>query len=171
MRFIAVILAAAFAIYVLPAQAQVPPPEVSIRDINDLPMPLPYPYDKSADARTAIDLALARAKHSGKRVLIDLGANWCADCRILSAIMHLPEVEDFIQQHYEYVAVDVGHYDRNMDIPRHYNIDDLVLPTVVIAESNGRVVNVSDASELADTRHMTPQGIANWLARWAEPEL
>lgn len=171
MRFIAAILTAAFAVCVLSAQAQVPSPKVSIKNINDLPTPLPYPYDKSADARTDIDAALARAKHSGKRVLIDLGANWCADCRILSAIMHLPEVEDFIQQHYEYVAVDVGHYDRNMDIPRHYNIDDLVLPTVVIADAGGRVVNVSDASELADARHMTPQGIADLLARWAEPEL
>ena len=168
MQLSVAVLASAL-IFGLPVQAGVRPPDVSIKGIGDLPLPLPFPYDKAADAHADLDAAFARARHDGKWILIDLSANCCADFRILSAIMHLPEVSGFIQQHYEYVAVDVGHYDRNMDVPRHYGIDDLVLPTVIIADVNGRAVNVSNASELSDARHMTPQGIANWLARWAEP--
>jgi thiol-disulfide isomerase/thioredoxin len=170
MRFSVVMFVAAFAAFALPAGAAAPPPEVSIKDIDDLPMPLPYPYDKSADARADVDAAFARTQHNGKRVLIDLGGNWCADCRILAGIMQLPEVKAFIERHYEIVAVDVGHYDRNMDIPESFGIDRFVLPTIIVADPDGTPVNVSDASELSDARHMTPQGIANWLARWAEPE-
>jgi thiol-disulfide isomerase/thioredoxin len=161
----------AFIFLVLPATAAVSPPEVKIQQISDLPTPLPYPFNEKADARADVDAAFVRARHNGKRVLIDLGGNWCADCRILAGIMQLPEVEAFIDMHYEVVTVDVGHFQRNFDIPRDFGIERVVdVPMIIIADPDGGSVNVSDASELSDVRHMTPQGVADWLARWADPE-
>ena len=40
--------------------------------------------------------------------MIDLGGNWCADCRIMSGLMELPEMHSFLAAHYEIATVDVG---------------------------------------------------------------
>src|SRR5262245_15133855 len=109
-RLAAVLIAAAIPVSALAA----PAPRVSISDYSQLRTPLPYPYDESADASAAVDRALAKAKSGGKLVLIDLGGNWCGDCRILAATMELPELKTFLAKHYETVLVDVGRFDKNL---------------------------------------------------------
>jgi thiol-disulfide isomerase/thioredoxin len=143
-------------------------PRVSVRDIAALPKPLPYPYDENADAAARLALAFTRAKQNGKHVLIDFGGNWCADCRILAAVMDLPEVKSYLEQHFEVVTVDVGRLDRNLALVQRFGIPKLRgVPTVVIAEADGTPLNITDAAHLADARSMNPQSIADWLARWA----
>ncbi|MCB1693561.1 MAG: thioredoxin family protein [Pseudomonadales bacterium] len=150
------------------AGADVTAPRVAIHSMKELPTPLPYPYDEKADDKARVDAAFARARADGKRVLIDFGGNWCPDCRILAAVMELPSVKPFILAHFEVVTVDIGRYSRNLDIVHRFGIQELRgAPTIVIADPDGTPVNITDSAELADARSMTPQGIADWLARYA----
>ncbi|HEX2591467.1 MAG TPA: thioredoxin family protein, partial [Rhizomicrobium sp.] len=73
-----------------------PAPRVSISSLAELPVVERYPYGEAADANRAVDAAFARAKKSNKRVLIDLGGNWCGDCIVLSNLMELPEIKAFV---------------------------------------------------------------------------
>ena len=144
-------------------------PHVSIASNAALRVPLPYPYDVDADAGSQVNSAFTRARQTGKRVLIDFGGNWCPDCRILAGVMNLAEVKAFVEKHYEVVTVNVGYFDKNLDVVRRFGIEKLKgVPTVVIAES-GMTLNVTNSADLSNARAMTPQGIADWLARWAKP--
>ena len=67
-----------------PALAAVPAPKLSITDFKQLPVVLSQPYDEGANADAAVTAAFMRAKASHKRVLIDLGGNWCVDCIVLA---------------------------------------------------------------------------------------
>lgn len=60
------------------------PPKVSISKFGELHRPLPFPFDDKRDADRDIAEARAKAAASGKLLLIDLGGNWCADCRFWS---------------------------------------------------------------------------------------
>ncbi len=93
---------------VTPAFAEVPAPKPSIASLADLPVVIKAPYDEAANADDAVAAAFAKAKVSHKLVLIDLGGNWCPDCIVLANFLRLPEVERFVDRHYEVVAVDVG---------------------------------------------------------------
>ncbi len=147
-----------------------PGPHLSITTLAELKTPLPYPYAEGADAKAAVAEAFARAKDSGKRVLVDFGGNWCPDCRILAGVMELPEMKSFLSAHYEMVTVDVGMFDKNLDVVKSLGVEKLKgVPTVVIAEPDGRPLNVTNSAELSDARSMTPQGLADWLAKWAQP--
>ena len=152
------------------AAGGLPAPQVkSVTEMAQLETPLPTPYDTRADADAALAATIARAKASGKRVLIDLGGNWCTDCRILAAVMELPELKAFVAKHYEVVEIDVGRMNKNMQIPARYGITKLDgVPTVLIVETDGTLINATNSADLADARSMNPQGIANWLARWAK---
>ncbi|WP_242126651.1 thioredoxin family protein [Sphingobium sp. Sx8-8] len=143
-------------------------PRVSVATLDQLRQPLPLPYDANADADRQIAAARARAKAAGKKLLIDLGGNWCPDCRVLAGIFALPEVEAFLRRHYVVVTVDIGRFDKNQQIPRRYGIERLKgVPAVLVVDPNSdRLLNDGHLFALADARHMTPQALADWLAQW-----
>lgn len=143
-------------------------PHLAESSFAGLAQPLPYPYDEAADARTAIDAALGRAKAAHKLLLIDMGGNWCGDCRVLAGTMALPDLAPFIARHYEVVMVDVGRFSKNMDVAQRFGASRPVgVPAVLIVDpANGRLLDQGHAEALADARAMTPQALADWLAQW-----
>ncbi len=146
-------------------------PAVSIQSFAQLKLPLPYPYDEKADANTAVAAAKAQAKAQHKLLVIDLGGNWCGDCRILAATMDLPELKAFVDAHYEVITVDVGRFDKNLQIPAHYGITQRLegVPALLIVDpSTDHLLDGGHVAALADARHMTPQALADWLAQWAK---
>lgn len=145
-------------------------PKVSAAAMADLPVVERTPYDANADATATVDAAFARARKNGKRVLIDMGGNWCGDCIVLANIMALKEVKPFITAHFEVVTVDVGRFDKNLQIPARFGITKRLegVPAVIVAEANGKFVNEGKITALSDARHMTPQAVVDWLAQWAK---
>ena len=151
------------------AAAPVVAPRVPVASFNDLPQPLPLPYDASANANAAVAAARARALKGHKKLLIDLGGNWCLDCRLLAGVMHLPAMHGFMAKHYEVVAVDIGRFDKNLDIPARYGIKGRlagVSALFVVDPKTNRVLNAGRETALADARSLSPQGLADWLAQW-----
>ncbi len=111
--------------------------------------------------------AQAKARREHKLLLVDLGGNWCPDCRLLAALMREPEVAAFVQAHYVVVTVDVGHMDKNLDIPGHWGMTRVEgVPNVLIVDRHDKLVNAGHTSALSDARHMSPQALADYLARW-----
>jgi thiol-disulfide isomerase/thioredoxin len=153
-----------------PAAAQAAPaPHVSISSYAQLPTPLPYPYDEAANADAAVAKAKARALAGHKLLLVDLGGNWCGDCRVLAGTMALPELKAFVDAHYEVVTVDVGRFDKNLQIPARYGIRYRLqgVPALLIVDpARDRLLDGGHESALQDARHMDPQSLADWLAKW-----
>lgn len=161
-------LALAATMLATPVFAAVPAPRVHAQTIEELPQPLPVPYDTAANAQADVAKARALAKRQHKRLLIDLGGNWCLDCRVLAGIMELPELKPFIARHFVVVKVDIGRYDKNSGIAAHYGIGaPHGAPAILAVDAeHDRLLNRDRLLALADARHMTPQALADWLAQW-----
>lgn len=160
--------ALAAALLAAPASAA-PAPRVGIASFAQLKTPLPYPYDETADANRVVADAKAKALASRRLLMIDLGGNWCPDCRILAGTMDLPEVRAFVDAHYVAVTVDVGRFDRNLQIPARYGIKGRLegVPALLIVDpKTDRLLDAGQVAALADARHMGPQALADWLAQW-----
>lgn len=152
-----------------PALAGAPAPKPSIASLQQLPVVTMRPYDEKADANIQVDRAFAKARKSGKRVLIDLGGNWCPDCIVLANFLQLPEMRRFMDTHYEVAMVDVGRFDRNLQVPARFGFKDRLkgVPTLLIATPDGKLVNPSDVFATTNARGMTPQSLADYLAKYA----
>jgi thiol-disulfide isomerase/thioredoxin len=162
-------LAALAAVLLADPALAAPAPKVSISSFAELKTPLPYPYDEKADASAVVAAAKARALASHRLLLIDLGGNWCPDCRILAGTMELPEVKAFVEAHYVVVTVDVGRFDKNQQIPAHYAIKGRLegVPAVLVVDpASDRLLDGGHVTALSDARHMSPQALADWLAQW-----
>ena len=172
MRIRTLLLALAALPLLAAASIAAPAPRMSIVSLTQLPLVERVPYDTDANANADLAAAFARAKKSGKRVMIDFGGNWCGDCIVLANLLQLPEMKRFIAAHFEFVNVDVGRFDRNLQILTRFGAVEQLktggVPAIIVAEPDGTFVNKNNISALEDSRHMTPQAIADWLAQWAK---
>lgn len=162
------VLATASILPIAPLASAAVAPRLGISSFDGLAQPLPKPYDETANGARQVAAARKRAAAEHKKLLIDLGGNWCPDCRILAGVIKLPEVAKFVQTHYVVVTVDVGRYDKNMQVPASLGVNHLdgVPALLIVDPRTGKLLNRGHLFALADARHMTPQALADWLAQW-----
>ena len=125
----------------------------------------PLPYDGAVDAAAAVQHGMATAQQEHKDVLLVFGANWCEDCRDLDRAMHGSSAA-LIDSRFIVVKVDVGNFNRNLDLARQYdNPIQKGIPAAVVLAPDGRVLYATRAGELANARHMGERGIYQFFAR------
>lgn len=125
-------------------------------------------YDEHADARADIASALAESARTGMPVLVVFGANWCADCKILDMAFREGAAAPLVARRFKVVKVDVGRFDRNVDLAAAHGIAlKSGIPAVAVLAPDGRVVYATKAGELADARNMGDRAIYDFFDRVA----
>jgi len=123
-------------------------------------------YDEGVDAKAAIKATLAEAQKAGTPVLVVFGANWCGDCRMLDNTFKHGASAPLIAQHYKVVKVDVGRFDRNVDIAEGYKVPlKKGIPAVAVLSPQGKLLYATEGGELADARKMGDQGVYDFFTR------
>jgi len=120
------------------------------------------PYNEAADARLDIQQALAQSlTANGKRpLLLVFGANWCGDCKVLDIAMKSGASAALIARDFRVVKIDVGRFDKNVDLADSYGVPlKKGIPAVVIVSPKGDVLYATRAGELADARGMGESGM------------
>jgi thioredoxin 1 len=126
------------------------------------------PYDEAVDAKAEIRTALVQAGRAKLPVLVVFGANWCGDCQVLDMAFQTGASAPLIHEHFEVVKVNVGKFDRNVDIAASYGLSlQNGIPAVVVLSPQGKVVYATRAGELADARNMGDTAIFDFFARVA----
>ncbi len=124
------------------------------------------PYDESADAKAAIKQAQAEAKATNLPLIIVFGANWCEDCRALSAAIKTGKNSVKLSKEFKIVKVNVGNFDRNIDIANSYgNPIKVGIPGAAILSPEGSVLYITKAGELASARSMSDDGIYEFFKK------
>lgn len=131
-----------------------------------LPTPLPLPYDEQADAKADVAAAIARASANGKHVLLDFGGNWCPDCRVLAGVLGLEDVSAAVAGTFEVAMIDVGRFDKNLDVAAAFGVTIKAVPTVIVLDPQGRFVNAGHPTALSNARAMRPQAIVDTIFGW-----
>jgi thiol:disulfide interchange protein len=90
--------------------------------------------------RTDLDAALAEARASNKRVIVDFYADWCPPCVAMKHdVWPHPQVARAIEAGYVPLLVDA---DRDTVLGARYQVS--ALPTVLLLDADGRVVKRND---------------------------
>ncbi len=125
------------------------------------------PYDETAIPQKDIEIALANAQKSGKLVLLDFGANWCPDCVVLSKLFEGATVQPYLQANFYVVKIDVGNWDKNLDISQRYGKPiENGIPAVVVLSPKGDIIATTKNGALANARTATEQEILGYLKMW-----
>lgn len=126
------------------------------------------PYDEHADAQQLLTQAFSQARAEHKQVMVVFGANWCSDCRMLDTFLHMPDAAA-IGQRFVTVKVDVGSFDKNLGIARHFDVNlSKGIPAVALADANESVRFATRAGELAEAKSMGAAAVVKFLTDAAE---
>jgi thiol:disulfide interchange protein len=138
----------------------------------------PEIYDQTADAKAQIAMALARAKAENRRVLIQWGAEWCSWCHLLHGTFQSdPAVRKKLKYEYDLVLVDIGKWDKNMDLAAAYGADLKAngVPFLTVLDADGKSIANQETGSLeaagADKPSHDPAKVLAFLTERQAPYL
>jgi len=127
----------------------------------------PKLYDPAADARVEIREAEQRAAREHKRVLLMFGGNWCYDCHVLDLAFHSGDVEPTLDRNYIVVHVDVGEYDKNLDLAEKYQVPlKKGVPAIAVVDPADKLIFSQQAGEFQAARSLSPEDVIAFLRKW-----
>lgn len=124
-------------------------------------------YPAGVDAKAEIRDACARAKREHKRIILVFGANWCFDCHVLDYVLHQPDFVPLVESHFVVVHVDVGEYDKNLDLAGQYKIPlKRGIPALAVLDGNGKLLYSQQEGQFENARAMNPAELTAFLQKW-----
>ena len=132
-----------------------------------LSTPLPLPYDEKIIDSSELDKFINQSINNDKQPVVIFGGNWCPDCRILAGTLAMPTIKKFLQRYYRIIHIDIGRYDKNMELMNHLNIEPKKgVPRVVILDFKKNIVNSSTSSEWTTARDRKEQEIYDYFQKF-----
>jgi thiol:disulfide interchange protein len=127
-------------------------------------------FDPARDAAKDIRVAVAEARRSGRRVLLDVGGDWCIWCRRLDTLFATHrEISDYRDAHYVVVTVNWSKENKNERVLSRYPPVS-GYPHLFVLEDDGSLIHSQDTGQLEKGKGHDPDKVMVFLKRWAPKE-
>ena len=124
-------------------------------------------YPATANAHEDIRQAILKAAAEHKNVLLVFGGNWCIDCHLLDLYFHDPGNASLLAANYVLVDVNIGEYDRNLDLASKYGIPlSKGVPALVVLDGAGHVLYAQRNAEFENMRVKDASAVTAFLEKW-----
>jgi len=124
-------------------------------------------FDPSRDAAADIQNAVAEARSTGRRVLLDVGGEWCIWCRRLDTLFTVhPELEKYREAHYVVVKVNWSPENKNEKVLSRYPPVS-GYPHLFVLGADGTLLHSQNTGELEKGKGHDPEKVMAFLRAWA----
>ena len=125
-------------------------------------------YDPARDAAMDIDRAIEEAERTGKRILLEVGGNWCIWCHEMERFLEVNK--DLLSlRDRNYITVKINYSPENKNegvLSRYPEISGY--PHIFVLEKDGTLIHSQDTAELEDGQtSYDPGKFTAFLKRWA----
>jgi len=124
-------------------------------------------FSDTADAKAEIRTAILEAASEHKNVILDFGGNWCADCQLLNIYFHDPSNAALLAANYIKVDINIGEYDKNLDVVRRYGIPlNKGVPALAILNGSGTEIYLQKNAEFEKMHQLDSSAVTVFLEKW-----
>ena len=135
---------------------------------DKLSIPLPLPYDGAIYSEIDVKKFMEATTSKSKQPIIIFGGNWCPDCRILDGSLQVPSIKKCMSEHFEIMHIDVGRYDKNMELMDYFGVArEKGVPRVIVFDKEMNILNSSSTKEWTTARERSLQDIFNYFQKLA----
>lgn len=124
-------------------------------------------FDPSRDAGKDIKAAVAEAGRTGRRVLLDVGGNWCVWCRRMDTMFTTNKGLAETREKY-YITVKINYSTENKNealLSRYPKIPGY--PHLFVLESNGKLLQSQSTADFESGKGYDPSRVMDFLKKWA----
>jgi thiol:disulfide interchange protein len=126
-------------------------------------------YNPENDARVVFDSELAAAIDSNRYLMVVFGADWCPDCLKLYDNLVSPDVASYMRDSMNFMTVDVGRKDRNIEFAEELGITvSNGIPVAVFFSPKGEVIGSTNNGELEPSRSFSSAQILRFVTTIVE---
>jgi thioredoxin-related protein len=124
-------------------------------------------FDPNRDAAKDIQNGLVEAQHMNKRVLLDVGGEWCIWCHRLDTLfVKNPDLDAFMHKNFVVVKVNYSKENKNEKVLSHYpKIPGY--PHLFVLDSNGTLLCSQDTGELESGKGHDRNKVYVFLQKWS----
>ncbi len=128
-----------------------------------------HAYIAERDAAADVDRAIAEAQKTGKRVIVDVGGNWCSWCHAMDQFFKdHPDLLQFREENFVTVFVYSGPESKNDEVLSRYS-KVLGIPHFFVLETDGTLLHSQHVAELQTDWVYSPAKMKEFLNKWARP--
>jgi thioredoxin 1 len=128
-------------------------------------IPSKHIYPTIQAAPVDINGALAEARRTHKRVILDFGGDWCPDCQVLNIYFHQSPNAELLAKNFVLVDVNIGRMDANLELAHKYGVPVKGVPALAVVDGNGKVIYAQN-KEFDDMRNMQSSAVTEFLNKW-----
>lgn len=124
-------------------------------------------YDPNRNAESDIKDAVLEARRTGKRVLVDVGGEWCVWCHILDKFFDQnPKLLEYREQNYVMVKINYSQENKNDKLLSRYpNIPGF--PHLFVLNTTGKLLRSQGTGELEAGKSYNSEKVYRFLRKWA----
>jgi thiol:disulfide interchange protein len=126
-------------------------------------------YNPAADAAKDVAQLLIKAKEQNKRVLLQIGGNWCVQCYRLNAFIQMDTVlkklvaEKYLVYHLNYSPQNKNlAYLKTIGSPQRFGF-----PVLVVLDDTGKPLRTEESGALQKGNGYSFEKVAAFLQQWA----
>jgi thioredoxin-related protein len=124
-------------------------------------------FDPARDAAKDIKEGVAEAKMTGKRVLLDVGGEWCIWCKRLDKMFEENRnIAEFLHQNFVVVKVNYSKENKNEAVLAQYP-KVAGYPHLFVLEDDGTLLHSQDTGKLEKGQGHDPEKVFGFLKAWA----
>ena len=130
---------------------------------------LPSKFDPARDAAADVAQALAIARAEGKRVIVDVGGEWCTWCHIMDRFIAAnADIRSRIDAHYVWVKVNFSPQNKNEALLSRWPTVG-GYPHLFVLDANGKLLQSQNTGELEAGKSYDRTRFIAFLDRWSTP--
>ncbi len=126
-----------------------------------------HDYDPKRNAEQDIKDAVAEAKRTNKRVLLEIGGVWCIWCRFMDEFfVKNPDLLAFREKNYVMLKVNFSDENKNEAALASYP-KVAGYPHLFVLDANGKLLHSQDTGELEEGKGYNLEKFSAFLKQWA----
>ena len=128
-----------------------------------------HKFDAKRDAAADIQAAIKEAQRTGKRIILDVGGDWCSYCHQMDELFQkYPDLLQLRDSNFITVAVYFGSNNKNEPVLSQYS-KLLGIPHFFVLEKDGSLLYSQHVVELRADGRYDPEKMRGFFTRWALP--
>lgn len=124
-------------------------------------------FDPTRDPNADLKVAIIDAKQNNKRIILDVGGEWCIWCHRIDDFMHTtPEVSMLLEKNYIVVKVNYSKENKNEKFLSNYPAIE-GYPHFFVLEKDGKILHSQNTGDLEKDKGYDKDKFVVFLNKWA----